>query len=388
MRVAYVCADPGVPVFGSKGSSVHVQGIIGAMIRRGCSVELYAASLGAEARGELQSLCVHTMSPVAATSGGPRERALIARNEELTSLLSESGALDLIYERYSLWSHAAIDESANRSIPSVLEVNAPLIDEQEKHRGLVHRDEAERIARRVFGGANVIVTVSEEVAAWVASLGRKERVLVVPNGVSPARFTPVDPALPGNGFTIGFLGTLKPWHGVPLLLDVFERFSRSHSDARLLVVGDGPEREWLQNETRERGLQDRVTLTGAVSPERVPSMLASMDVTVAPYAEREDFYFSPLKVVESMAAGVPVIGTAVGQIPTLIEHGVDGILTRADAGTMVDELEALFADDSGRRAMGAAARRKALAHFTWDAALDRILSTLESATERNEHARG
>lgn len=351
-----------------------MQEIVRAMMERSFDVELFAGTTGGRRPSSLQTFRLFELTSVERLDDAAREMALMARDSELTALLESRPAFDFVYERYSLWSRAAIDFASRASITSILEVNAPLIDEQQKHRVLVHKSEAEDIARHVFQKSSVIAAVSEEVASYVRDLsGRDRGIIVVPNGISPARFAEERSSSLNDGMTVVFLGTLKPWHGLTLLIEVFARFHALHPEARLLIIGDGPERSALEAQLAERGLCEVAELTGAVNPDEVPALLARSDVAVAPYPDDGDTYFSPLKVVEYMAAGLPVVATAVGQIERLVEHEVTGILCRANSGDFVRALERLWDDPEHRRALGKAAREKALADYTWDAALERVL---------------
>src|SRR5207247_7641652 len=143
-----------------------------------------------------------------------------------------------------------------------------------------------------------IVAVSREVAGYLERLPEAQgRVQVIPNGVDPTRFAPDRvPTRPNSGvmFNIGFAGSLKPWHDLPLLLESFAAFSEHHRDAHLLVIGDGPERQRLQDETVRRGLDGAVTFVGSVAHEDVPGFLTSMDVAVAP-SPADPTYFPPLQ---------------------------------------------------------------------------------------------
>ncbi len=104
MRVAYVCADPGVPVFGSKGCSVHVQEILRALLQRGCEVELFARRFGGDVPTGLEAVTIHELTRCGKTDTRARERGLIAANRELAIKLAHAGPFDLVYERYALWS--------------------------------------------------------------------------------------------------------------------------------------------------------------------------------------------------------------------------------------------------------------------------------------------
>src|SRR5438445_7366467 len=103
-RVAYICADQGVPVFGNKGSSVHVQEVVRAMLGQGCEVDLFAARPDGDPPAGLQSIPVHPLASIPRGDAPARERAALAANEFLHTTLRRSGPFDLIYQRYSLWS--------------------------------------------------------------------------------------------------------------------------------------------------------------------------------------------------------------------------------------------------------------------------------------------
>lgn len=376
MRVAYVCADPGVPVFGCKGCSIHVQAVVHALTRLGASVTLFATRASGQPPAGLKQIRLVPL-PVPPGSGADRERAAAAANDELRSALGREKPFDLVYERYSLWSFAAMEHARAAGLPALLEVNAPLIEEQAVYRTLVDRDMAESASARAFGAATALLAVSREVASHLErDPAARGRVHVVPNGVEPARFPPniscALPAPPGV-LTIGFLGSLKPWHGLPVLVDAFHRLQRRNAHTRLLIVGDGTERAHIEQDLAARGLHESARFTGAVPPDRVAAYLASMDVAVAPY-EAPDFYFSPLKLLEYMAAGLPVVTSRVGQLAELIDDGVTGILCPpGDPGALATALERLCCRPRLRARLGAAARRAVRRDHTWDAVARRIL---------------
>jgi glycosyltransferase involved in cell wall biosynthesis len=385
--------DSGVPVLGRKGCSIHVQEVIRALGRAGVEVDLFATRIEGELPSGWSHVRLHEV-PVENLGGRPeRERANLAANDHLNAALEYEEPFDFIYERYSLWSYAGMERAREMDVPGLLEVNAPLIEEQAEFRGLANRAKAEEVAERAFTAASALIAVSDEVAAYLENYpGARGKVVVIPNGVDPHRFNSgLESARSRDReiFTVGFVGSLKPWHGLSILVDAFHRFHQEESNSRLLIVGDGPERAKLSEDIERRGLQAAVHLTGSVSPEEIPGWLTSMDVAVAPYPFLTQFYFSPLKVFEYMAAGLPVVASEVGQIRRVIQHDVNGVLVPpGDSLTLAGAFHFLRNAPEVRFRLGQEARKTILRNHTWDQVVGRILkastpgSGLDAAHER------
>src|SRR6266705_3504937 len=329
MRIAYITADPGVPVFGRKGCSIHVQEVLRAMIKRGAQIELFAANCSGVPPGDLAPVHLHPLMLPPKGDLAFREQKCLAANEPLHAALESEGPFNFVYERYSLWSFAGMEYARATGTPGLLELNAPLIEEQTEHRGLIDLPNAKGVAERVLGAATALVAVSDEVAEHFDTFAAaKGKISVVPNGVNPDQYPPdLKPSLPAppGTFTVGFVGSMKPWHGVTRLLEAFSRLHERCPETRLLLVGDGPGRAQLVAEAASRGVDKVVQLNGAVSPCDVPGLLDSMDVAVAPSPALANFYFSPLKVYEYMAAGLPVVASRIGQLAGLIQDSVTGL---------------------------------------------------------------
>ena len=393
MRVAYICADPGIPVFGTKGASVHVQEVIKGMLQRGGEVVLFAQRLGGEVPPELSKIEIHKFPDLPNDSPQKRAAAAIAANESVEKLLESAGDFDLVYERYSLWSKAGMAFARKHQCVGILEVNAPLIEEQKIHRELPLEAEAQEIAKFVFSHADAMVAVSPGVKDYLETFsGTKGRVHVIANGVDLARFasaanqnaakfqqqdnvtsTPV----------LGFLGTLKPWHGVSGLVQAWALLRKEGYNVNLLIVGDGPQHATLSEEIAQQGLSDFVHFTGSVAPEKVPEWLARMDIATAPYPNQDGFYFSPLKIYEYMAAGLPIIATKVGHLSSIIANGYNGILAEADnPQNMAEAIAHLLDNPSEAKRLGTNARLTAEQNHSWLSVVDRILQIARNCQEK------
>ncbi|WOF24750.1 glycosyltransferase family 4 protein [Microbacterium betulae] len=365
MRVAYICADPGIPVLGTKGASIHVQQIVAAFRRRGDDVTVYCTRVGDAAPTALGDAPIVSL-PVARGEARRREEAVRAAAAGLAARASDDGC-DLVYERYSLFSEAAVSADA----PSVVEVNAPLIDEQRTYRTLVDDRAATAATRCLLTGADVVACVSEPVAAWARGHGAgvSSRVVVAPNGVNTRSFSPA--RIADGPLRAVFVGSLKPWHGVDAAIDAVAGLD----GVELAVVGDGPERDALEQRARRQGV--RVRWHGAVPHDDIPRILRRMHVGLAPYPAEAGDYFSPLKAYEYLAAGLPVVGSATGQLPSVVGHGRTGLLVPpGDITALVRALVELRDDRELARTLGAAAREQAVARHDWDGTLDAILSAV------------
>lgn len=399
MKVAYVCADLGIPIFGKKGASIHVQEIIRALLKRGDQVSLFAAKLGGAVPEDLQEIEVFSFDTTASASAGhddatnQREAQAQCVAEALHQQMLCCGLFDLVYERYSLWSTAGCRYAEEHQIPCITEVNAPLILEQAAHRRLIDVDRAHEIEQQVFTRSSSIIAVSKEVALYIeASTSDVAPVTVIANGVNIERFTsPRDAGLKHDKdeITIGFVGTLKPWHGVDLLIHAFAEVHRQRPKTRLMIVGDGPMRESLEHLTQELEIAKAVDWIGSVDAATVPSFVAQFDIAVAPYPKLEEFYFSPLKLFEYMASGVPVVASRIGQICEFVDEDVDGLLVDAgDVAQLADALCVLVENPEQRKLLGEKGRAKAVQHFDWSNVLRRILATVTVPDQGHEHRKG
>jgi glycosyltransferase involved in cell wall biosynthesis len=366
MRVAYICADRGIPLLGFKGASVHMRQMASALAARGNDVVVACAKLG---EGNSPPVANGVVS--LPTDGDDQE-------DYLTELFREH-SVEAVLERYSLSSGPARRASARCGVPLVLEINAPLALEAFRYRGLRNLDEALALEGDYVRGADAIVAVSPALADYVSTHDPGGPIEVVRNGVDGRFFRAQTPAAldaPAGSVCIGFVGSMKPWHGISELIEAFAAVAATRPSAHLVLAGAGPEDSVLERATRLSDLRGRVHRLGPVPHDAVPGILAALSLAVAPYSPLPDFYFSPLKVMEYMAAGLPVVFSAIGDLPQLLNGG--GIAyPPGDGRALAGAIGQLVDDPQLRRRMGARARSRCEV-CTWDRAAAKVTSLLQS----------
>ncbi len=408
MRLAYVCTDPGVPVFGRKGCSIHVQEVLREFVRRNWEVQLFARRFDEPAPDDLDT--VQTI-PLGGLPRGletaSREQKLLGLNRKLQVALESHGPFDLVYERYALWSSTAMRYARELGVASLLEVNAPLIEESSRHRTIVAIDDARQVTAESFAAAGAVVGVSHAVAHYVRSFPHvdSQRVHVIPNGVDIATFADVRQQVMARlqsrvdgmrradaPFTIGFVGSLRPWHGMDVLATAFRQFHATHENARLLIVGDGPARDEFERLLGENARQ-ATEMTGSVPHDQVGKWMSEMDVAVAPYpySDSREFYFSPLKVLEYMAAGIPIVASDLGDIPRILRRDVDALLVEPatvdgtnsiPATGFVEAWEFLYQHPALCKLLSRHAYQRACENFGWCHVVDQALGCCGAMSKR------
>ena len=385
-RVAYLLPDPGIPVGGTKGASVHVESLCCAMARRGARVSLYAAKvvgpLRAAGAAGVRVVPVDAGAVASGTAGEPSRIAASHRFFDAVGRHLDADPPHWVHERLTLFAGQGTELCSSRGLARVVEVDAPVAAERARHFGLERTAEAELAEHRALDGARVLA-VSEPLARWAVARGAVEAV-VVPNGaetaaLDPSRWAPrghqlrAETGLEGR-VVVGFAGSLKPWHGVELLVDAVAGTGRVLGRRLgLLVVGDGPLRSRLEWATRRLAGDVDAVLTGAVPFAEMPGYLAAMDVCAAPYLPSEDFYFSPLKVAEAMAAGRAVVASDFAPVRQLLA-GTGELFPPGDAGALRDLLVGLATSPARRAELGSRARRSAVERLDWEAVARRTMA--------------
>jgi len=195
------------------------------------------------------------------------------------------------------------------------------------------------------------------VSQIVADFSRDSRAVVIYPGINGALFS--EKHRPHKGFVIGTACRLEPIKGLSYLLEALAVLTREIDDLRLEIAGDGSLRHFLEQECHGLGITGHVSFIGW--REDLPNVMAGWDAFVLPSLD-EGF---PIAALEAMAAGLPVIASAVGGLPELVQDGETGwLVPAASPGELATRLRELICDERRRETMGNAGRQRALRDFS------------------------
>ena len=245
------------------------------------------------------------------------------------------------------------------------------------------------IQRYAFNHGVIPIAVSAEVARSLSRLYKIPFCRVIANGIPTNHFS--FPPVPRKEWRarVGFgdghvlfvcVARFSPQKNHSLLLKAFSRGPACDPNTHLLLVGDGTLKEQLEVQAENLGLARRVHFLGLRTD--IADVLASADVFVL----SSDWEGNPLSVMEAMAAGLPIVSTAVGGMPDLLANGREGFLVpRGDAEAFSGAMTFLLRDAEARKSMGMAAARRAKENFD----VSRMVHAYEQLYEKLiEHARG
>lgn len=238
---------------------------------------------------------------------------------------------------------------------------------REKPQALVYRWMERKICRK----ATAIVSISPNIREDILLVGNvSEKIVDIPNGVDLDRFSPMDSA--AGEFTVQFQGRLVEMKNPGLLI---EAARLSESDWTLVIGGDGPLRESLEETVATYGLEDRVEFLGYVPDEELPDRYATADVFALP----STYEGMPLTVLEAASSGTAVLASPRAGTDFVTDDM--GVIVEPEAEAIATELDTLAADPALVSRMGEAARRRA-SEFSWGSIAAQYESLFEDLTSR------
>lgn len=398
MKVCFVCADAGVPVFGRKGCSTHVRETYHTLVDLGHEVRLVCANTEGD-DAERDRFDLIGIEPLRSKKLGFDLRHFLTdrRVRKECERLIGSWNPDAIYERYSLYSTSGTRLAQRHRLPHVLEVNALLSQEQSDR--IRFGGPARWIERKIFRAARHVVVVSDLLGEQIASIrGDSAEISRLPMAVNLERFNPSVPRDPirerlglQERFVIGYVGALTGWHGIALLYELARELEADSPKPFTILVVGGDQRRLAEHMARveREGLSDRLRFIGEVPHDEVPGYIRAMDAALVPDTTP---WTSPAKTIEYLGCGVPVLAPRYPAIEKAMRHGEEGwIFTPRNVTEMAEGVRALWADPAMRAEMSRRARGRAERDHSWksvglavEAVFERQARELDRATAHGD----
>lgn len=229
----------------------------------------------------------------------------------------------------------------------------------------------QRKIRSVLQRCTYIIAVSEKGKADLLQLAPTSNVIAIANPVEIPAWTETSPSAHG---TLLYLAHLRHKKGIYDLLNAMRPLIGDFPDLCLVAGGDGEVGE-VRRKSRELGLAEHVELVGWVQGDNKAELLRKSWLFVLP----SHFEGLPMAVLEAMAAGLPVVSTAVGGIPQVVRDGVDGfIIPPGDVDALERAIRKLLIDSNLRQRMGASARQRIRSKFSAQIVVPQIETIWES----------
>ena len=277
--------------------------------------------------------------------------------------------LPVVYEVRALWEDAAVDHGT--------------------FNGSSFKYSASRfVETQLFKRADALFTICNGLKNEIVSRGiPDDKVTVIPNCVDTEFFTHfeydeeiADRYSLKDKTVFGFIGSFYSYEGIDLLIDAYAKVLRKRNDVKLLLVGDGPEKNALHRKAIESNLNGKVIFTGKVPHEEIKKYYSAIDILVYPRKSiRLTELVTPLKPLEAMAMGKVVVGSDVGGIKELITDNKDGFLFRAGGvNALFTLLSELLFNKKGVSDITDAAIETVKRKHGWESAVKKYLPVYEA----------
>jgi glycosyltransferase involved in cell wall biosynthesis len=369
-----------------KGASTHITHFVRGLVGAGYDVHLMTPGDGAlPPEGEYEGARVTRVPPRG-------EAHLLGRalafGQAVMEHVEASPAYDVAHYR-SIWSGLALAQARARyGYKTLFEANGlPSIELKYHYPGLRESAVLGKIREQELATlalSDAVVCPSAVTRAYLGSLGvPREHITVIPNGVSPKEFAPTPlPAVDGRVPVILYIGTLADWQGLEALVAAMPRvLAERPVHLRIVGRGRGRQRKALAKRIRKLGLTEHVSLEPAVPHHEVPALLAAADVCAAPLALNDRNVTQgccPIKVLECMAAGRPLVAANLPVVRELAREDVDALLfSPGDPDDLARQLLRALNDRELAERLAASASERARGQFTWHEAQKRLLRVYE-----------
>jgi len=232
--------------------------------------------------------------------------------------------------------------------------------------------------------SDAIICPSNVTREYIASLGLSRKlVTVIPNGVSPSDFSPSPlPSREGRVPVLLYIGTLADWQGLEVIIKAMPKILEQQS-VRLQLVGRGRsrQRKLLSKQIRKLGIEENVIVQSAVPHHEIPALIAEADICVAPLGLNDRNVTQgacPIKVLEYMAAGRPLIASNMPIVRELVREDVDALLfSPNDSDDLARQVLSLLNNIELSKRLAASASERVLTKFTWHESQKKLVKVYE-----------
>lgn len=299
------------------------------------------------------------------------------------SIPGTENKIALVWEQHDFFPGKGYQLAQKYNSPFVIYVHAPQVWEAKKwgvKRPLWGKI-LERMETRSLRRADKVACVSTQVAEKLEEMGvAKEKIVVSPMAVDAHLYADVDSEDIKNEYdlkdklVIGWTGSFRSFHGVDILVKIFERVHNVIPNSHLLLVGDGEEMEETKNLVKQLNLQDHVSFPGRMSFLRMTKFVNTFDIAVLSARKTSEFHYSPMKLREYLKAGKATLAPNAGEIPKIFLDDVH--LKLYDVGDIEgtsQKLIDLSRDEAQREKLGHEGREYILRNGTWDVELQKLM---------------
>jgi alpha-maltose-1-phosphate synthase len=378
VRILYVASDQIVP--GATGGSVHVLEVARGLAARDHELHVVVwRGAGQPAEESAEGIVWHRIR------WWPPHRLFRWRAARVVAAIAARVRPDVVMERYYNFGGEGVTAASRGDTPALLEVNSPILDHPGSLKALLDSALVVRPMRRyreaLCRRASALVAPLREIVPAFA----RDKTETVTWGANVDRFRPDLRraelrrawGAPDGAVVVLFSGSFRPWHGVHLLEDAACALA-TREELFFVLVGGG-------HAGAGRGYRGRQL--GALPYERMPEVVAAADVGVAPYDTRRlgqlqlGFYWSPLKIFEYMASGLPTVTIRRPPLTEIVRDGEDGChFQEGDAQDLARVLVRLAAGAELRQRLGASARARVVARYSWARHCEQLEHVLQRIT--------
>lgn len=245
------------------------------------------------------------------------------------------------------------------------------------------------ISKIIIKNAGAVIALTEDMKQEMTKIYKRD-ITVIPNGLDITKFINLSKEnirrkmnIPNDVKIIIFIGRLKSVKGVEYLIEAMGLLGQKDVKTKLLLVGDGAERERLEQLVKELELTKNVMFVGRVSNEDIPKFLTMSDILVLP-SLTEGF---PNTILEAMASGLPIIATNIRGIPEIIKNGENGFLVESkNPEAIAEKILSLFENNELRKTISKK-NKEDVKRYSWEDTTKKIEDIYQSVKNTSKSQR-